>query len=78
MEGVADLERLRVLREALKELIVDVLVHEDTRARTAALAVVEATIIVSLRGTAQDNVDALDTERSPLDRLFHVGVVKDD
>ena len=41
-ERVADLERLRVLREALEELVVDALLHEDTRTRTTALAVVVA------------------------------------
>ena len=45
VEGVADLERLLVLREALEELVVDALLHEDTRTRTTALAVVVAVCI---------------------------------
>ena len=41
-EWVADLERLRVLGEALEELVVDVGVHENTRTRAAALPMVIA------------------------------------
>ena len=82
VEGVADLERLGVLGEALEELVVDLLVDVDARARTAALAVVEAARASRQHGAGEEagkrGGDVLDTERGPLDGLVNVGVVEDD
>lgn len=67
-EWVADDVLLRPLLEALDELVVDALLHVDTRASTAALAVVEEDTEVDPRdgvvnvGVLEDDVRRLATE----------------
>ena len=67
-----------MLRKALEELVVDLLVYEDTRASTAALSMVEAGGDVSTPSAPAAGDDILNTKRRPLDRLLHVCVVQDD
>lgn len=78
VEGVANLEILRVRRKALEELVVDLLVHVDAGTCAAALAVVEAIPRFNITVERRKRSDILDTERSPLDGLVQVRVVEDD
>ena len=65
VERITNLVFRRALLEALQELIVDVLLHEDTRSRAAALAVVEVDAKVDPRdgvvdvGVLEDDVGRL-------------------
>ena len=67
-----------MLRKALEELVVDLLVYKDTRASTAALSMVEAGRDVSTPSAPAAGDNVLNTKRRPLDRLLHVCVVQND
>ena len=62
----------------MEELVVDLLVDEDTRARAADLAVVVAVCGESATIAEQGRGDILDTEGGPLDSLIEIAVIEDD
>lgn len=79
VEGVADLDVAGVLREAVEELVVDLLVDEDARAGTADLAMVVAVRPpVSLYAPSKGTRSLQDTESGPLDGLVEVAVIEND
>lgn len=87
-ERIAELDRRRLRSELLEELVVDPRLNEDSRAGTACLTVIPATLCthqhteIKQRSISEEgderNGDPQDSVRAPVDREVQIRVVEDD